>query len=53
MAKFTINPDRETTIEDELKEDLALGILQGYIREAMAAKAAHDQEEIKEGRKES
>ncbi len=46
MAKLIINPEREVTIEDELIENRALGILLGYVKEAMEAKAA--QEERKE-----
>ena len=45
MAKIVINPDRETTLEDELIENKALGILLGYVKEAMEAQ--------KEERKES
>ena len=45
MAKLIINPDREVTIEDELIERKALGLLLGYVKEAMA-KA--QQEERKE-----
>ena len=46
MAKLIINPDREVTIEDELIERKALGLLLGYVKEAMDAKA--QQEERKE-----
>lgn len=46
MAKLKINPERETTIEDELIERKALGALMGFVKEAMDAKA--QQEERKE-----
>ena len=46
MAKLTINPDREVTIEDELIERKALGVLMGFVKEAMDAK--EQQEERKE-----
>jgi hypothetical protein len=46
MAKLIFNPDKEVTIEDELIERKALGVLLGYVKEAMEAKA--QQEERKE-----
>lgn len=46
MAKLTINPEKEVTIEDYLIERKAMRILLGYVKEAMDAKAA--QEERKE-----
>lgn len=46
MAKLIINPDKEVTIEDELIERKALGVLLGYVKEVMEAKA--QQEERKE-----
>lgn len=40
MAKLTINKNREVTIEDELIERRALGIILESVKKAMDAKAA-------------
>lgn len=42
MAKLTINKDREVTIEDELIEKKALGLLVGFVKEAVGAKAQQE-----------
>lgn len=47
MAKLIINPKKEVTIEDKLIEKKAMGLLLGYVKESMDAKAQQ------EGRKES
>ena len=48
MAKFKINPNKETDAIDEIVEREALAFLFGQITEALEAKRAYEESQKKE-----